>query len=117
MKRAVQFVSDFENRVTEHAQAIGCDGVVCGHIHVPCLRTEARESQETMYVNLGDWVENSTALIEYSSGRLELMDVGRRLILGESLPRPIPSDSDSQHNKDSSETVIISELDPCPIGG
>ena len=36
------------------------DGIVCGHIHAPDLRTQAG----ILYCNTGDWVENCTALLE-----------------------------------------------------
>jgi len=69
VKRACQFVSDFEQTLTEHALQQGCQGVVCGHIHTPALRSRG----EFVYANTGDWVENCTALMEYEDGRLELV--------------------------------------------
>lgn len=71
VKLAVQFVSGFETRVARHAVEEGCDGVVCGHIHVPSLN----QVDGVLYVNLGDWIENHTALIEYGDGRLELVQM------------------------------------------
>ena len=122
VKRAVQFVSDFEARVTEHAREIDCDGVICGHIHVPCLRAHERRADEsltrdTMYINLGDWVENSTALVEYGSGRLELMDVGKGLVLEESCPRPISDDSGSQHEGAEQDSSPTTDLKTCSATG
>jgi UDP-2,3-diacylglucosamine pyrophosphatase LpxH len=69
-KRAVQFISDFEERLICHAKEIECHGVICGHIHVPRV---ARIGDIT-YCNTGDWVEHCSALIEYESGELELID-------------------------------------------
>jgi len=72
-KKWVQWASGFEARVVAHARAHGCDGIVCGHIHVPRIR----QFGDILYVNLGDWVENATALIEYDGGELELVNLDR----------------------------------------
>jgi len=85
VKRVVQFVSGFESRVLDYARQHRCDAVVCGHIHMPQLR----EEHGVLYANLGDWVENSTALVEYDDGRLQLIDVEAATVLGEALPRTI----------------------------
>jgi UDP-2,3-diacylglucosamine pyrophosphatase LpxH len=70
VKQAVQFISDFETRLIEHAQAHRCDGVICGHIHFPRIC----RIQDVLYCNTGDWVEHCTAVVEYASGELELLD-------------------------------------------
>jgi UDP-2,3-diacylglucosamine pyrophosphatase LpxH len=70
VKRAVQFISGFEDRVAEHARDADCDGIICGHIHVPKFQM----LQDVLYVNLGDWIENTTALVEYATGELVLLD-------------------------------------------
>lgn len=67
-KRAVQYIADFERAVARRAQRRGVDGVICGHIHVPALRT----IQKTAYANTGDWVEHCTALVEASDGTLSV---------------------------------------------
>jgi len=82
VKLAVQFVNGFESRVTQHAIDEGCDGVVCGHIHIPSLN----QMGNVLYVNLGDWIENHTALIEYGDGRLELVEMDAEHALAKSLP-------------------------------
>ena len=69
-KKTVQFISGFEGRVADHARAASCDGIICGHIHVPRYRM----LNEILYVNLGDWIENATALVEYVDGSLELLE-------------------------------------------
>ena len=76
VKKVVQFISGFERRVAEHARLRGCDGAVCGHIHVPKHTTLG----DVLYVNLGDWMENCTALVEYADGRLELLDLEAELV-------------------------------------
>jgi UDP-2,3-diacylglucosamine pyrophosphatase LpxH len=70
VKNAVKFISDFEQRLIEVAHANNCDGVICGHIHVPRLS----KIGEIVYCNTGDWVEHCTALVEYGDGVLELID-------------------------------------------
>jgi UDP-2,3-diacylglucosamine pyrophosphatase LpxH len=68
-KRAVQFIADFEHAVARRAQTKDVDGVVCGHIHQP----EMRSIDGVQYVNTGDWVESCTALVEHHDGRLEIV--------------------------------------------
>ena len=51
------------------AKAKGHDGIVCGHLHFPTLRTH----DGMMYFNDGDWVENCTALIELDDGSIRLV--------------------------------------------
>ena len=81
-KRAVQFISDFEEEVAAYARGKGCDGVICGHIHVPAVS----DHSGTTYCNTGDWVEHGTALVEYKDGTWELTGVS---IDGEDLLRRI----------------------------
>lgn len=70
VKRAVNFISDFEQAVAHEARRRGLDGVVCGHIH----HAEMREIEGVLYCNDGDWVESLTALVEHEDGRLEIID-------------------------------------------
>ena len=72
-KRALQYVARFEEAVAARAAEVGADGVVCGHIHRPELRTIATSAGTTLYANCGDWVENCTALVEHADGRLEVV--------------------------------------------
>ena len=69
VKKALNFIMDFENAVAHEAHRRGHDGVVCGHIH----RAELREIGGVLYCNDGDWVESRTALVEHHDGRLELV--------------------------------------------
>jgi hypothetical protein len=73
-KQAVQFISDFEQRLVCHAKELECDGVICGHIHVPRIE----QIGNVTYCNTGDWVEHCTALVEDESGTLELIDWSRQ---------------------------------------
>jgi len=70
VKRAVNFIGDFENAVAKEARRRGAQGVVCGHIH----HAELREIDGIVYANDGDWVESLTALAEHADGRLEILD-------------------------------------------
>lgn len=69
VKKAVNYVSDFESAVAAEARRRGHQGVVCGHIH----HAEIREIEGTLYCNDGDWVESRSALVEHHDGRLELL--------------------------------------------
>ncbi len=70
-KRLVQRISGFEQKLVDHVRELGCDGLVCGHVHLP---TERTIGDGFLYVNLGDWIENTTALVEWQTGQLELVD-------------------------------------------
>ncbi|QSX34284.1 UDP-2,3-diacylglucosamine diphosphatase [Shewanella avicenniae] len=66
--KAERAMSRFRHAAIQRAIADDVDGIVCGHIHFPELRTQA----DKLYINTGDWVENCTAVIEHMDGRLEL---------------------------------------------
>jgi UDP-2,3-diacylglucosamine pyrophosphatase LpxH len=68
VKKALNYVTDFENAVAHEAAKHGYQGVVCGHIH----RAEIRDVNGVLYCNDGDWVESRSALVEHMDGRLEL---------------------------------------------
>lgn len=69
MENAIHYIANFRRALTYEAQRNGLDGVVCGHIHHP----EITEEEGILYCNDGDWVENSTALIEHLDGQLKLI--------------------------------------------
>jgi UDP-2,3-diacylglucosamine pyrophosphatase LpxH len=60
----------FEARLSAVARCHGADGIICGHFHKPALHDDFGPA----YANCGDWVENATALVETTSGRLRLID-------------------------------------------
>jgi len=62
VKKAVQFIDNFENTAIELAIDQGYDYVICGHIHQPKIRGYENEHGSVIYMNSGDWVENLTAL-------------------------------------------------------
>lgn len=70
VKRAVNFVSEFEASVAKECRREGFDGVVCGHIH----HAEITNIEGVRYMNCGDWVESCTALVEDASGAFRIID-------------------------------------------
>lgn len=62
VKRAVQFVQDFEELAIRAALEKGYDYVLCGHIHRPIMRKVETQQGSVTYLNCGDWVENLTAM-------------------------------------------------------
>ncbi|MBC7406982.1 MAG: UDP-2,3-diacylglucosamine diphosphatase [Arcicella sp.] len=69
VKEAVNYVSDYEEKLTELAKANHCEGIICGHIHKP----DIRQIGDITYMNSGDWVESLTALVEDHKGNWELL--------------------------------------------
>ncbi|WP_374536570.1 UDP-2,3-diacylglucosamine diphosphatase [Chitinimonas taiwanensis] len=69
VKKAVNFVTQFEEAVAREAKARGLDGVICGHIH----KAEMREIDGVLYCNDGDWVESLSALVETLEGELKII--------------------------------------------
>ena len=69
VKKAVGFMFEFEKTLTEYAAKRGYDGVICGHIHTPEIKT----INGIIYMNDGDWVESCSALVEHLDGRWEIV--------------------------------------------
>jgi UDP-2,3-diacylglucosamine pyrophosphatase LpxH len=69
VKRAVSFISAFEDAVVADARRRKVDCVMCGHIHKPVVR----DVGGITYINTGDWVESCSAVVEHFDGRLELI--------------------------------------------
>lgn len=68
VKKAVAFVSDFESTAAEIAIEKEYDYVICGHIHMPKIKTIKNDKGSVTYMNSGDWIENLTSL-EYHEGK------------------------------------------------
>ena len=93
VKRAVNFISDFEEAVAREARRRGVHGVVCGHIH----HAELRMVGDILYANDGDWVESLTALVEHHDGRLEIVDWAAELrARGQTPALPEEDEEDAQ---------------------
>ena len=71
IKRAVSFVSDFEQTMADIAIHDGHAVVACGHIHQPRIGTVTTPKGTIRYMNSGDWIENMSAL-EYNEGEWSL---------------------------------------------
>jgi UDP-2,3-diacylglucosamine pyrophosphatase LpxH len=69
IKLAVNYVSDFEEKLAELAISQNCDGIICGHIHQPAIKY----INGIEYMNSGDWVENMSALVEDHEGNWEII--------------------------------------------
>jgi UDP-2,3-diacylglucosamine pyrophosphatase LpxH len=69
VKRAVSFVSNFEQSLARSARERGVDGVICGHIHVAAMH----ELDGIRYLNCGDWVDSCSAIVEHLDGTMELV--------------------------------------------
>lgn len=67
VKKAVAYISDFEETAAEIAIDKQYDYVICGHIHSPQIRTIETSKGSTVYLNSGDWIENLSSL-EYKDG-------------------------------------------------
>lgn len=70
VKKALEFIFDFEDSVMRAARERGLDGVICGHIHCAAIKPYGSAT----YVNCGDWVDSCTAVVEHLDGRLELVE-------------------------------------------
>lgn len=69
VKKAVDFMFEFEINLTNYCKKRGFDGVICGHIH----HAEIKIVNDIIYMNDGDWVESMTALIEHHDGKWEII--------------------------------------------
>jgi UDP-2,3-diacylglucosamine pyrophosphatase LpxH len=69
VKKAVDFIFQFEQNLANYCKKRGYDGVICGHIH----HAEIREINGITYMNDGDWVESCTALVEHHDGKWEIV--------------------------------------------
>ncbi|MCU7932960.1 MAG: UDP-2,3-diacylglucosamine diphosphatase [Candidatus Thiodiazotropha sp. (ex Codakia rugifera)] len=69
VKKAVQYIGNFEQAVIHTARERGLDGVICGHIHHAVIN----DLEGLTYANCGDWVESCTALAEEPDGTLKLI--------------------------------------------
>jgi UDP-2,3-diacylglucosamine pyrophosphatase LpxH len=69
VKKAVSFITDFEDVLSEVARAEKCDGIICGHIHHPAIKL----INGVEYLNSGDWVETLSALVETEQGEWKIL--------------------------------------------
>lgn len=69
VKKAVDFIFQFERNLAQYCKKRGFDGVICGHIH----HAEIKSLDGVTYMNDGDWVESCTALVEHHNGGWEII--------------------------------------------
>jgi UDP-2,3-diacylglucosamine pyrophosphatase LpxH len=69
VKKAVDFIFQFEKNLIAYCKKRGYDGVICGHIH----HAEIKIIDDIIYMNDGDWVESCTALVEHWDSRWEIV--------------------------------------------
>jgi len=62
VKKAVSWISDFEQTAAELAIENQYRNVICGHIHQPQIKSVNTPKGSVTYMNSGDWVENLTSL-------------------------------------------------------
>ena len=75
VKGAVNFISRFEAHLIHLAGRKGVDGIICGHIHHPEMRTVGNIE----YLNSGDWVESMSALGERFDGTFDLIHYAKSM--------------------------------------
>lgn len=69
VKRAVNYIGEFETALAQEARRHGAQGVICGHIHHAAIR----QVGDVVYINTGDWVESCTAVGETEDGKFEII--------------------------------------------
>lgn len=69
VKKAVDFIFQFEKNITTYCKKRGFNGVITGHIH----HAEIKNIDGIIYMNDGDWVESMTALVEHWNGQWEII--------------------------------------------
>jgi UDP-2,3-diacylglucosamine pyrophosphatase LpxH len=67
-KKALSFINNFEETAIQYGKKKACDGVICGHIHIPIMK----EIDGVKYYNSGDWVENFSAIVLTTDNKWEL---------------------------------------------
>jgi len=67
-KKALSFINNFEETAIKYGKKKACDGVICGHIHIPVMK----EIDGVKYYNSGDWVENFSAIVLTTDNKWEL---------------------------------------------
>jgi len=84
-QQIIEFIEKFEEAAARKARDDDFDGVICGHIHHPRMRS----IDGTKYVNTGDWTESCTALVEHQTGQLEIL---RWIPRGQDVPDTVASE-------------------------
>lgn len=68
---ALKLMNNFEYNVVKQAKRSDVDGLICGHTHIPVIKT----IKDVIYANAGCWLRTGhTALVETEDGDLNLID-------------------------------------------
>ena len=70
-KKALTFINNFEDNAVQYGKRKSCNGVICGHIHIPAIK----EINGIKYYNSGDWVENFSVIVLTNDFKWELIQV------------------------------------------
>ena len=68
-KSAVKYIANYENAVIEYCKKYSYDGIICGHLHCPVIK----KIEDVEYLNIGDFTENNTAIVEELDGEIRLI--------------------------------------------
>ena len=69
VKRAVNYIGEFEHALAQEARRNGAQGVICGHIHHAAMR----QVEDVVDISTGDWVESCTAVVETEEGDFQII--------------------------------------------
>jgi len=117
VKKAVSFISDFEETAINVAGEQKYDYVICGHIHMPQKRTIQAHGHPVTYLNSGDWIENLTAL-EYQWGQWSIYEydpadyqiINNRLVVNDSTSLPHHEEDDLELEKNTGTEALIQDI-------
>ena len=112
VKRAVNFISEFEAAVVKHCERLGFDGVICGHIH----HAEITDIDGITYMNCGDWVESCTALVLNERGEYSILRCAEHGLAAAEDDAAVVTPGDWRTaNGESAEVVMLATgLEPSP---
>lgn len=72
IKTIAHSTSKFVSRAVRAAAEAQCAGVICGHTHSPKILAPRNQTDTPAYLNTGDWLEHCSAIVETTSGQIEL---------------------------------------------
>lgn len=73
VKKALTFINNFEMIAINYAFLNEHDGIMCGHIHTPKIKSHIINNKKIVYYNTGDWVETCSAIIEDLEGNIKII--------------------------------------------
>ncbi|MGA9443401.1 MAG: UDP-2,3-diacylglucosamine diphosphatase [Methyloceanibacter sp.] len=69
VKRAGNFIGEFEHALAQEARRTGAQCVICGDIHLAAMR----QIEDVVYIDTGDWVGSCTAVVETEEGDFQII--------------------------------------------